>query len=104
MLNPKATLKLMNEGFWGAKAMERRVKKCCAANPGCPYQERCLSLYDYFVDNRDAPDPKSWPSYRRAVETRMKNYYRLRQAGIPSREATRRATNRQTTLVLQEIQ
>jgi len=50
MVKPKATLKLMDEGFWGAKAMERRVIKCCADNPDCPFQESCYQQYVKFVD------------------------------------------------------
>jgi len=104
MINPEATLKLMDEGFWGAKAMERRVIACCAENPGCPLEKQCLQRYDRFIKERDAPDKRQWPSYRRSLETRLQNYHRLRQAGIPSKEAVRRMTNKQTALALQGIQ
>ena len=101
MITPEATLKLINEGFWGAKAMERRVIKCCTDNPDCPFQESCYQQYVKFVDIRDANHKTQWPSYRRSIETRLANYHRMRQAGIPSREAARQTTNKQTKLALQ---
>jgi len=104
MLNPEATLKLIEEGFWGAKAMERRVITCCAENPGCPLEERCWRQYVKFVDSSNPPDKTKWPSYRQSIATRLQNYHRLRRAGIPSKEAVRRMTNKQTALALQGIQ
>lgn len=100
MMNPGATLKLINEGFWGAKAMERRVLRCCGVNPDCPFQEQCYRQYAKFIDIRDANHKTQWPSYRRSIETRLLNYHRMRQAGIPSREAAQRTTNKQTKLAL----
>lgn len=40
MIKPEATLRLVKERFWGAKAMERRVIRCCADNPECLCQSR----------------------------------------------------------------
>jgi hypothetical protein len=101
MLKLDATLKLMNEGFWGAKAMERRVIACCAENPGCPLGEYCLQHYDNFINQRDAPDRTIQPGYKSSIATRLRNYHLMRQAGVPSREAARRTTNKQTRLALE---
>lgn len=72
MLTPEITLNLIRQRRYGAKAMERRVKKCCVANPECPYQAECAELYDHFVDT---------------TETRKDIYGRLRELGVGSIEA-----------------
>jgi hypothetical protein len=105
MLTPEVTIKLIEERFWGAKAMERRVIRCCSDNPNCLFQAQCCQQYDWFLDARDVPIPKTqWPSYKRSIETRLLNYHRMRQAGIPSREAARRTTNKQTILALATLE
>jgi hypothetical protein len=90
----------MQEGFWGAKAMERRVIHCCATNLDCPFQERCYRQYVKFVDTCDIPNKRKWPSYKQSIANRLRNYHLLRQAGIPGKEAARQMTNKQTRLIL----
>jgi len=70
MFTPEITLKLLHQRRYGARAMERRVKKCCAENPGCPYQNECAKLYDAFVDG--------------TYDTRSQIYYKLRGLGVGS--------------------
>ena len=53
MFKPEATLRLLKEKVWGAKAMERRLIRCCADNPGCPYIDQCKAEYDAFVNATD---------------------------------------------------
>lgn len=72
MFTPKITLNLIQQRRYGAKAMERRVKKCCAANPGCPHQDKCRTLYDHFVDT---------------TGTRRDIYSQLRELGVGGIEA-----------------
>lgn len=72
MLTPEVTLNLIRQRRYGARAMERRVKKCCVENPGCLYQDECARLYDKFVDT---------------TETRKDIYSRLRELGTGSVEA-----------------
>jgi hypothetical protein len=67
MFTPELTLNLIRERRYGAKAMERRIKECCAGNPGCPYQAECQRLYDKFVDT---------------TETRQEIYARLCELGV----------------------
>ena len=93
-------MKLISDGFWGAKAMERRVIRCCAANPDCPFKEHCALQYDAFVDRRDPYDWKTCPGYRQSIDKRMENYHRLRKAGLSSVLARRHMTNQQTALLL----
>lgn len=71
MTTPEATLKLMNEGFWGAKAMERRVIKCCADHPTCPLGEQCYRDYVKFVDTTETRDKHSQRSYKRSIAARL---------------------------------
>jgi hypothetical protein len=71
-MNPEITLNLIRERRYGVKAMERRVKDCCADNPGCPYQEKCSALYDEFVD---------------VTDTRRDIYSQLRELGVGGIEA-----------------
>jgi hypothetical protein len=99
MLKPNATLKLMREGFWGARSMERRVIKCCAENPDCPLKEECTTRYDIFVNATDVP-VKSELAKKNAIETQKRNYHRLREAGIGARVASRNLTNRRTEQLL----
>lgn len=101
MLTPEATLKLMEEGYWGAKAMERRVIKCCADNPGCPFKERCLREYDKLVDRSEVPSRTDQPGYKRNLTGKLLNYHLLRKAGFSSREAAKRMTNKQTAMALE---
>lgn len=54
MYKPEVTIKLMRERFWGPKAIERRIKRCCADNPDCPIQTECLVEYDAYVTNTDS--------------------------------------------------
>jgi hypothetical protein len=103
MTTPEATLKLMNEGFWGAKAMERRVIKCCADHPACPFAEQCYQDYVKFVDTTEPPDKKEWPSYKQSVAGRLRNYHLLRQLGFSGKEAARQMTNKQTRLALETV-
>jgi len=72
MFTPEITLNLIRQRRYGAKAMERRVKRCCAANPECPHKDKCAVLYDYFVDTTD---------------TRRDIYSRLRELGVRGIEA-----------------
>ena len=72
MLNPEITLNLIRQRRYGAKAMERRVKACCADNPECPYQNECAREYDKFVDG---------------TITRKDIYHQLRMFGIGSVDA-----------------
>ena len=74
MFKPEATLRLLKERFWGAKAMEHRVIRCCADNPGCPCKDQCEAEYDAFVNATDNDK-------RRGI------YHQLRDLGIPSVEA-----------------
>jgi hypothetical protein len=90
----------MVEGFWGAKAMERRVLQCCADNPDCPFHEQCYQQYVEFVDRTEKPDRTQQASYRRSIETKLRNYHLQRRAGVPSGEAARHMTDKQTRLVL----
>ena len=53
MFKPEATLSLLKERVWGAKAMERRVIQCCADNPICLIEAECDAEYDAFVDATD---------------------------------------------------
>jgi len=73
MFKPEATLRLLKERFWGAKAMERRVKRCCADNPECPYKDECQVLYDTFVNVTE--------------DKRKEIYHQLRELNVGSVEA-----------------
>jgi len=55
MFNPEATLRLLKGRFWGAKAMERRVKRCCDDNPECPFPDECMALYDAVIISEGPP-------------------------------------------------
>jgi len=72
MFTPEITLGLIRQRQYGTKAMERRVKRCCAENPGCPHQAECRALYDHFVDTTD---------------TRRDIYSQLRELGVGGIEA-----------------
>jgi hypothetical protein len=74
MFKPEATLRLLKERFWGAKAMERRMKRCCADNPDCPIQAECLAEYDTFVNVTDG-------------DKRKEIYHQLREFGVGSIDA-----------------
>lgn len=99
-MNPETTLKLMNEGFWGARAMERRVFQCCDANPGCPVYLECARRYDKYVDQHDPPNRKEWPSYRQQIVKRLEHYHRLRAHGVSGYVAARNTTTGRTELLL----
>lgn len=108
MITPEITVKLIESNLWGLKAMERRVLKCCAANPNCPIGERCNASYDRFQDRRDAHNAnrmrgrlvKQWPSYQKTKDQRSANYHRLRAHGVNSAVATRNSSNRATERLL----
>jgi hypothetical protein len=70
----EATLRLIKKREYGAKAMERRVKICCASNPDCPFQDRCFAEYKTFVNAIDN-------------DGRKEIYHQLRGLGIGSVEA-----------------
>lgn len=72
-MTPEITLNLIRQRRYGARAMERRVKKCCAANPECSYQAGCAKEYDAFVES-------TW-------DRRTRIYHRLRELGVGSIEA-----------------
>ena len=74
MFKPEATLRLLKERFWGAKAMERRVIRCCADNPGCPCKDQCKAEYNAFVNATDG-------------DKRREIYHQLRGLGAGSVEA-----------------
>jgi len=73
MFKPEATLRLLRGRFWGARAMERRVKRCCADNPDCPIEAECAAEYDAFVNVTD--------------DKRKEIYHELRELGVGSVEA-----------------
>lgn len=63
MVKPEATLGLLrshHKRAWGARAMERRVIRCCEDNPECPYQVECNALYDTFVNVTDDKRRSRW--------------------------------------------
>jgi len=72
MFIPEVTLNLIRQRRYGAKAMERRVKTCCAANPRCVHKAECAALYDHFVDTTD---------------TRRDIYHQLRELKVGSIDA-----------------
>lgn len=74
MFKPEATLKLMRERFWGAKAMERRVIRCCADNPDCMFKDECKAEYDAFVNVTEG-------------DKRKDIYHQLRDLGVDSVKA-----------------
>jgi len=74
MFKPEATLRLLKERFWGAKAMERRVIRCCADNPDCSCKDECQALYDAFVNATDN-------------DRRKEIYHQLRDLGVGSVKA-----------------
>jgi len=101
MYNPEATLKLMKERFWGASAMERRIKRCCSDNPDCPIQAECTKEYDSFVDSKDPPCKKDWPSYKESKQRMNKNYHKLVEVGIAPQVACRNMSNVRTQELLE---
>ena len=103
MFTPEATLKLMKERFWGARAMERRVIRCCADNPDCPIKAECKREYDAFVDSKDPPCKQDWPSYQRSNDDRKKNYKRLVNAGVAPQVACKNMSNKRTREILGRV-
>jgi len=103
MFKPEATLKLMRESFWGARAMERRVIRCCAGNPDCPIKAECLVEYDAFMESKDPPCKQDWPSYHRSNDDRKKNYKRLVDAGVSPKVACINMTNKRTREILEKV-
>jgi hypothetical protein len=99
MITPQATLKLMREGFWGARAMERRVIECCADNPACPFHDECRTRYDIFVNATDVP-VKTELARKNDIEVKKRNYRKLRKAGVGAKVAARNLTNRRTEQLL----
>jgi len=103
MFKPEATLKLMRERFWGARAMERRVIRCCADNPDCPIKAECLLEYDAFMESKDPPCKQDWPSYKRSIYRGKKNYKRLVDADIPPQVACRNMSDKRTREILERV-
>ena len=103
MFKPEATLRLMRERFWGAKAMERRVLRCCADNPDCPIEAECVKEYDDFVKSTDQTCKKDYPSYKKDKERRTRNYHRLVDAGVLPQIACRNMSDVRTRELLEEI-
>lgn len=103
MFKPEVTLRLMRERFWGAKAMERRVIRCCADNPDCSIKVECVAEYDAFVNSKDAPCKQNWPSYHRSVDDRKKNYKRLVNAGVSPQVACRNMSDKRTREILEKV-
>ena len=103
MFTPEATLKLMKERFWGARAMERRVIRCCADNPACPIKAECALEYDAFVDSKDPPCKQDYPSYHRSVDNGKRNYRKLVDKGIPPKVACRNMSNKRTQEILERV-
>ena len=81
MYKPEATLELIKERGYGAKAMERRIKRCCADNPDCAHKAECVLLYDRFIDSTDASKSNINIPARRNI------YHQLRDLGVGSVEA-----------------
>ena len=79
------TLKLIREKSWGPRAMEKRVKECCAANPSCPHEEECRRLYDQFVTGSD--------------DTRREAYHELRKLGMNSYQARSNMSKKRVRLL-----
>ena len=77
MFTPEITLNLIRQRRYGAKAMERRVKKCCAANLGCPYKVECNIEYDAALDALDEEERCD----------RNEIYHKLRDLGVGSIDA-----------------
>ena len=103
MFTPEATLKLMKERFWGARAMERRVIRCCADNPDCPIKAECKREYDAFVDSKDPPCKQDWPSYHRSVDNGKRNYRKLVDAGVAPQVACMNMSNKRTREILEKV-
>ena len=59
-MRPDITLKLLKKRQYGSKAMERRVRKCCIANPDCIHEAECIALYDQFVDSTEETRTKAY--------------------------------------------
>jgi hypothetical protein len=87
MLTPEVTLNLIRQRRYGARAMERRVKKCCAENPGCPYKNKCLTLYDAFEEARDNENIGKVRKPNVSKKARIEIYRQLRNLGVSSTEA-----------------
>lgn len=76
MVKPEVTLGLLRSYYkraWGAKAMERRVLRCCDQNPDCIYENECSALYDSFVNVTE--------------DKRKEIYHQLRELDVGSVEA-----------------
>ena len=85
MAETEATLKLLRKRTWGAKAMERRIKRCCADNPECQFEAKCNALYDTFVDRSEEYKPP--PKININIPQRKEIYHQLRGCGLSSVEA-----------------
>ena len=83
--------------------MERRVLQCCEDNPDCPIEAECVKEYGKFVDSKDPPCKKDYPSYKKDKERIRGNYHRLVDAGVLPQVACRNMSDVRTRELLEEI-
>ena len=81
MYHPEATLRLLRKSldylsergiYYGPHGMERRILRCCAENPTCPFKDECYRLYVQFVNRTNdpkAPTAKKEKVGRSVIET-----------------------------------
>ena len=82
MYSPEVTLRIITHStrkqpsFWtyGVKAVERRVKRCCADNPDCKMAVECDRLYTKFVNATDNPKEPSGDKYERSRSSVVETY------------------------------
>jgi len=82
MYNPEVTLRIIRRSTrkhpspwtYGAKGVERRIKRCCADNPECEMGDKCYQLYDKFVNVTDNPKEPSGDKYERPRSSVMETY------------------------------
>jgi len=86
MFDPEITLTIIRERRYGPHKMERRVKRCCADNPGCPYKIVCNADYDAVLDALDAPN-ECPPKPNINIPARRRIYHQLRELGVGPVEA-----------------
>jgi hypothetical protein len=82
MYTPEVTLRIIRwstrrqPSCWtyNAKAVERRIKRCCTDNPECTKGEECYGLYVKFVNVTDNPKEPSGDKYERPRPSVIETY------------------------------
>jgi len=80
--NPEITLRIIwwsksgRPSVWtyGVKAVERRIKRCCADNPDCKKADECYYQYVKFVNTTENPKEPDRDKYKRPKPSVVETY------------------------------